>query len=156
MPTNQFGEIILRVNKPWGADEGYYKMPEASFASLRNGWFHTGDFARIDEDGYMWFIGRAKDSIRRRGENISAFEVENVVKKHPAVMDAAAFPVRSELGEDDVAIAIVLRSGHYLSEVDLINYYSGGMAYFMVPRYIRWVSDLPRTLSHKVQKFKLR
>jgi len=156
VPTNQVGELILRDNNPWGAGEGYYKMPEASMASLRNGWFHTGDNARIDEDGYMWFIGRGKDSIRRRGENISAFEVEQVVKKHPAVMDAAAFPIRSELGEDDVAIAIVLRSGHSLGELDLIQYCSDSMAYFMVPRYVRWVSDLPRTLSHKVQKFKLR
>ena len=125
-------------------------------ASLRNGWFHTGDNARIDEDGYMWFIGRGKDTIRRRGENISAFEVEQAIKKHPAVMDAAAFPIRSELGEDDVAIAIVLRSGHSLGEMDLIQHCSANMAYFMVPRYVRWVPDLPRTLSHKVQKFKLR
>ena len=156
VPTNQVGELILRDNNPWGAGEGYYKMPEASLASLRNGWFHTGDLARIDEDGYMWFIGRGKDSIRRRGENISAFEVEQVVKKHPAVMDAAAFPIRSELGEDDVAIAIVLRSGHSLSEIDFIQYCAANMAYFMVPRYIRWVSELPLTLSHKVQKYKLR
>ena len=155
LPSNHVGELILRDNNPWGAGEGYYNMPEATLTSMRNGWFHTGDKARIDADGYMWFVGRGKDSIRRRGENISAFEIELVVKKHPAVMDAAAFPIRSELGEDDVAIAIVLRSGHVLSELDLINYCIAHMANFMVPRYVRWVTDLPRNLSYKVQKFKL-
>ena len=154
--TGEVGELILRDNNPWGAGEGYYKMPEATVESMRNGWFHTGDKARIDEDGYMWFVGRSKDTIRRRGENISAFEVELVVRKHSAVEDAAAFPIRSELGEDDVAVAVVLRSGHSLSEIELIQYCAAEMAYFMVPRYVRWVPDLPRTLSHKVQKFKLR
>lgn len=156
VPTGEVGELILRNNNPWEAGEGYYKMPEATVESMRNGWFHTGDKARIDEDGYMWFVGRAKDTIRRRGENISAFEIELVVKKHPAVEDAAAFPIRSELGEDDVAIAVVLRYGHSLSEIELIQHCAANMAYFMVPRYIRWASDLPHTLSHKVQKFKLR
>ena len=155
VPPDQVGELILRNNNPWEAGEGYYKMPEATLASMRNGWFHTGDRVRIDEDGYMWFVGRGKDTIRRRGENISSFEIELVVKQHPAVTDAAAFPVRSDLGEDDVALAVVLRPGYALTETELIQYCATNMAYFMVPRYVRWVADLPRTLSHKVQKFKL-
>jgi carnitine-CoA ligase len=156
VPVGEPGELILRNNNPWEAGEGYYKMPEASLASLRNGWFHTGDKVRIDEDGYMWFVGRGKDTIRRRGENISAFEIESVVKKHPAVADAAAYAMPSEFGEDDVALAVVPREGHALDEGELIRYCAANMAYFMVPRYVRRVQDLPRTLSHKVQKFRLR
>jgi len=104
----------------------------------------------------MWFVGRAKDTIRRRGENVSAFEIESVVKKHPAVADAAAYAVASELGEEDVALAVVSREGHALDEADLVRWCAANMAYFMVPRYVRRVPDLPRTLSHKVQKFRLR
>lgn len=156
VPVGEVGELVLRNNNPWEAGEGYYKMPEASLASLRNGWFHTGDKVRIDADGYMWFVGRGKDTIRRRGENISAFEIESVVKKHPAVADAAAYAVRSDVGEDDVALAVVPREGHDLDEGELIRYCAANMAYFMVPRYVRRVTDLPRTLSHKVQKFLLR
>lgn len=156
VPVGEPGELILRNNNPWEAGEGYYRMPEASLASLRNGWFHTGDRVRIDAEGYLWFVGRDKDAIRRRGENISAFEIETVVKKHPAVEDAAAFALPSELGEDDVALAVVLREGQALEEAELIRYCAANMAYFMVPRYVRWVKDLPRTLSHKVQKFRLR
>ncbi|HET7670297.1 MAG TPA: AMP-binding protein [Burkholderiales bacterium] len=156
VPTGEVGELILRNNNPWEAGEGYYRMPEASLASMRNGWFHTGDRVRIDEDGYLWFVGRGKDAIRRRGENISAFEIESVVKKHPAIADAAAYALPSELGEDDVALAVVPREGHELDEAELIRYCAANMAYFMVPRYVRRVRDLPRTLSHKVQKFRLR
>ncbi|MEN9774039.1 MAG: hypothetical protein RL322_1109 [Pseudomonadota bacterium] len=155
VPVGEPGELILRNNNPWEAGEGYYKMPEASFESVRNGWFHTGDQVRIDADGYMWFVGRMKDSIRRRGENISAHEIETVVKKHPAIADAAAYPVRSGLGEDDVALAVVLRDEHHIDEAELIRYCAANMPYFMVPRYIRRLSDLPRTHSFKVQKFKL-
>ena len=156
VPVGEPGELVLRNNNPWEAGEGYYRMPEASLASMRNGWFHTGDRVRIDEDGYMWFVGRGKDTIRRRGENVSAFEIESVVKKHPAVADAAAYAVASELGEEDVALAVVLREGHALDEAELVRWCAANMAYFMVPRYVRRLPDLPRTLSHKVQKFRLR
>ena len=156
VPVGEPGELILRNNNPWEAGEGYYRMPEASLASLRNGWFHTGDQVRIDADGYMWFVGRGKDTIRRRGENISAFEIETVVKKHPAVADAAAFPLVAEVGDEEVALAVVPREGHALDEAELIRYCADNMAYFMVPRYVRRMADLPRTPNHKVQKFKLR
>jgi crotonobetaine/carnitine-CoA ligase len=156
VPVGDPGELVLRNNNPWEAGEGYYRMPEASLACMRNGWFHTGDRVRIDGDGYMWFVGRGKDTIRRRGENVSAFEIESVVKKHPAVADAAAYAVASELGEEDVALAVVPRAGHALDEAELVRWCAANMAYFMVPRYVRRVADLPRTLSHKVQKFRLR
>jgi crotonobetaine/carnitine-CoA ligase len=155
VPAGEPGELILRNNNPWETGEGYYKMPEASLQSFRNGWFHTGDQVRIDPDGYMWFVGRTKDTIRRRGENISSFEIETVVKKHPAIADAAAYPVRSSLGEDDVALAVITRDEQSVSDVDLIQYCAAHLPYFMVPRYIRRMTDFPRTHSFKVQKFAL-
>jgi len=156
VPVNQPGELLLRNNNLWECGEGYYKMPEATIISNRNGWFHTGDIARIDEQGYMWFIGRSKDTIRRRGENISCFEVEKVIKKHPAILDIAAFPIHSKLGEDEVAIAIVLRSEFSLTEIEVIHFCQDKMAPFMIPRYICFVNDLPMTPSFKVKKYELR
>jgi crotonobetaine/carnitine-CoA ligase len=131
-------------------------MPQATLDSLRGGWFHTGDRGSIDAEGYFWFLDRQKDSIRRRGENISAFEIEQVVLRHPAVGDAAAYPVPSSLGEDDVALAVVLRKDQPLREAELIAYCAANMARFMVPRYIQFLDDLPRNPSQKVEKFKLR
>jgi carnitine-CoA ligase len=156
VPVNQPGELLLRNNNLWESGEGYYKMPEATIISNRNGWFHTGDIARIDAQGYMWFIGRSKDTIRRRGENISCFEVEKVIKKHPAILDIAAFPIHSKLGEDEVAIAIVLRSEFSLTEIEVIQFCQDKMAPFMIPRYICLVNDLPMTPSFKVKKYELR
>ena len=106
------GEIVIRPNEPSLMSDGYYGMPATSLESRRDLWFHTGDLARRDADGYFYFVGRRTDSIRRRGENISAFEVEEVVKLHPSVLDAAAFGVPSELTEDDVMVAVVVRPGH--------------------------------------------
>jgi crotonobetaine/carnitine-CoA ligase len=119
-------------------------------------WFHTGDLARRDADGYFYFVGRRTDSIRRRGENISAFEVEEVVKLHPRVLDAAAFGVPSDLTEDDVMVAVVARPGETLDPAELIEYCAGRMARHMVPRYIDVVETLPRTPTEKVEKTLLR
>src|SRR5690606_21178423 len=102
VPVGQAGELLLRSNNPWATSQGYYKMPEATVAAMRNLWWHTGDQARFDEDGYLWFAGRKKDALRRRGENISAYEVESVLLEHPAIADAAVYPVSSEMSEDEV------------------------------------------------------
>jgi crotonobetaine/carnitine-CoA ligase len=149
------GEIVMRCNIPWYASSGYYRMPEQTLESLRNGWFHTGDRGRIDEDGYYWFVDRKKDAIRRRGENISAYEVEQILGTHPAVAEAAVFAVRSEHAEDEVACSIVLRDGASLSETELIAYCTENMPRFMVPRFVRFCADLPRNLSQKIEKYKL-
>ena len=118
-------------------------MPEATVGATRNLWFHTGDLARRDDDGYFYFVGRRTDSIRRRGENISAFEVEEVVKLHPHVLDAAAFGVPSELTEDDVMVAVVPRPGTALDPADLIDFCRERMARHMVPRYVDLVDRAP-------------
>ena len=152
------GEIVLRNNNPWGASLGYYKQPEATAESRRNLWFHTGDRGSIDADGYLWYTDRIKDAIRRRGENISAFEVEEMIRTHPAVADVAVYPVRAETSEDEVAVTITLRPGAAtnFSHESLIEYCSHNLAYFMVPRYVHVAKEMPMTLSQKIEKYKLR
>jgi len=155
VPPRTPGEILLRNNNPWGASLGYYKQPEATLASRRNLWFHTGDRGWIDEDGYVWYTDRIKDAIRRRGENISAFEVEEVIRTHPAVADVAVYPVRAA-SEDEVAASITLRPGAAFDGADLLEHCNRNLAYFMVPRYIDIVDSMPMTLSQKIEKYKLR
>ncbi len=150
--TGSVGEIVVRPNEPSIMSSGYYGMPEATVAANRNLWFHTGDLARRDDDGYFYFVGRRAESIRRRGENISAFEIEEVVKLHPAVLDAAAYGVRSDLTDDDVMVAVVVRPGHAADPRALIDFCEAGMARHMIPRYIEIVDHLPRTPTEKVEK----
>ena len=156
VPVGDVGEIVVRPNEPSLMSDGYYGMPEASLESRRDLWFHTGDLARRDLDGYYYFVGRRADSIRRRGENISAFEVEEVVKLHPAVLDAAAYGVPSDLTEDDVMVAVVPRPGHLVDPQILIEFCLGRMGGHMLPRYVDIVESLPRTPTEKVEKALLR
>ncbi|MBA2963840.1 MULTISPECIES: AMP-binding protein [Ramlibacter] len=158
VPPGTPGEIVMRNNNPWGASLGYYKQAEATAASRRNLWFHTGDRGRMDEDGYVWYTDRIKDAIRRRGENISAFEVEEVIRTHPAVADVAVYPVRAETSEDEVAATITLRpdAAASFSYESLLEHCSRNLAYFMVPRYVQVAADMPATLSQKIEKYKLR
>jgi crotonobetaine/carnitine-CoA ligase len=158
MAPGEPGEIVMRNNNPWGASLGYYKQPEATSASRRNLWFHTGDRGSIDADGYVWYTDRIKDAIRRRGENISAFEVEEVIRTYPAVSDVAVYPVHAETSEDEVAVTITLKPGESanFSYESLIKYCSHNLAYFMVPRYVQVAQEMPMTLSQKVEKYKLR
>jgi carnitine-CoA ligase len=155
-PPGVPGEIVVRPNFPDVMIREYFGMPEASLAAFRNLWFHTGDRGRTDEDGYFYFIDRMKDAIRRRGENISSFEVERVVNTHDAVLESAAFGVPSELSEEEVMIAVVVKPDHDLDPVDLLDHCQEQMAYFAVPRYVRFVDELPKTPSQRIQKYKLR
>lgn len=150
------GEIVLRIQHAWGAATGYYKLPEATLESRRNLLFHTGDRGYLDKDGYLYFLDRKKDSIRRRGENISTQEVESVVNSHPDVVSSAVYPLRAEMEEDEVAVSALLRPGSALTCVDLIRYCADNMSYFMVPRFVEFVHELPLTPSGKVEKYKLR
>jgi crotonobetaine/carnitine-CoA ligase len=152
----EVGELVVRPNEPSLISDEYYGRPETTLASRRNLWYHTGDLVRRDAEGYVYFIGRSSDSIRRRGENISAFEVEEVVKLHPQVLDAAAYGVPSELSEDDVMVAVVVRPGGALAPDDLIAFCRDRMARHMVPRYVDVVDELPRTPTEKVEKAVLR
>lgn len=152
VPAGEVGEIVIRPNEPSLMSQGYYGMAEATVAVNRNLWFHSGDLARQDTDGYFYFVGRRGESIRRRGENISAFEVEEVVKLHHGVIDAAAYGVPSELTEDDVMVAIVPRPGETVDPAELIEFCRQRMARHMLPRYIDQVPQLPRTPTEKAQK----
>jgi crotonobetaine/carnitine-CoA ligase len=134
---------------------GYYRMPEVTAEATRGLWFHTGDRGWLDEDGYLYFSDRKKEAIRRRGENISAYEVEVVLASHPAVLEAAAVPVPSELGEDEVMAYVVLNEGARLDFADLIEHSAARMAYYMVPRYLDVIDELPKTSSQKLEKYKL-
>ena len=150
------GEIVVRGNEPYSQMDSYYKMPEATVKAFRNLWYHTGDYGYRDEDGFFYFVDRKKDALRRRGENISSFEVEAVINSHPKVLESAVFAIPSELGEDDVKAAVVLKKGEKLTPEELISFCNDRMAYFAVPRYLEFRESLPKTPTTRVEKYKLR
>jgi len=157
VPTGTVGEFVVRADEPWVINAGYWKMPEKTAEAWRNGWFHTGDAFMEDEDGNFYFVDRMKDAIRRRGENISSFEVEAGVNSHPAVQESAVIGVPSELGEEDVKAIVVLRPGHSLEPRVLIEFLIPRLPRFMIPRYIEIAEVLPKTDgTFRVQKVKLR
>jgi len=157
VPPRTVGEIVVRPREPWSIFSGYYNMPDKTAAAWRNLWFHTGDAGYLDEDGWLYFVERLKDSIRRRGQNISAYEVESVINEHPAVLECAAVAVPSELSEDEVKVVVVLRDAATLTPVELIRFCEERMAPFMIPRYVEFKRELlPRTPSEKVAKEDLR
>ena len=150
------GELLLRASEPYAFARGYFNMPEKTVEAWRNLWFHTGDRVVRDADGALRFVDRIKDAIRRRGENISSFEVEQVLLSHPGIAECAVYPVRSELAEDDVMAALVARSGVHIDPAELAGFCASRLPYFAVPRYIDVLTDLPRTENGKVQKYRLR
>ena len=156
VPDGTVGEMLVRTDRPWGMNSGYHRNPDATAKAWRNGWFHTGDAFIRDADGNFFFVDRMKDAIRRRGENISSFEVEADVCAHPAVREAAALAVPAEQGEDDVLVCVAPVEGHEIDPAALIGFLKERMAYFMVPRYVRVLPDLPKTPSAKVLKHVLR
>ena len=156
VPAGAVGEIVVRADTPWAINHGYYREPEATARAWRNGWFHTGDAGRVDEDGNLYFVDRLKDTIRRRGENISSLEVETEVAAHPAVREAAVVPVPSELGEDEVMAVVSLRPGQAMEPAALLAFLEPRLARFMIPRYVRIVDALPKTPTEKVEKHRLR
>ncbi|MFZ2157653.1 MAG: AMP-binding protein [Bradyrhizobium sp.] len=156
LPRGQVGEILIRSDEPWRAANGYYRMPEATLAAHRNQWFHTGDRGLCDEDGYIWFVDRKKDCIRRRGENISAFEVEQILMRHPGVAQAAVFAVSTSTNDEEVAAVIVKYERSALEPPEIIEHCRRNMAYFMVPRYLQFRQSLPITENLKVEKYRLK
>jgi carnitine-CoA ligase len=156
LPDGQAGELVLRAREPFAFATGYFGMPEKTLEAWRNLWFHSGDRVVRDPDGHYRFIDRMKDSIRRRGENVSSWEVEQIIQSHPAVAACAIYPLPSELGEDEVAAAILLEPGHSLEPVDIIRHCEGRIAYFAIPRYVRIVSQMPLTENGKIKKGALR
>jgi crotonobetaine/carnitine-CoA ligase len=155
LPDGLPGEIAIRSRQPETMFLGYYKNDDATRAAMQGDWFHTGDRGRRDPDGYVAFIDRLKDSIRRRGENISSFEIERIANTHPLVCESAAVGVPSELGEEDVLLVVVAR-GDGIDGAILVEFCRERMAEFMVPRYVRFVDRLPKTATQRVEKYALR
>ena len=156
VPANTPGEMIVR-SEPWELNAGYWNMPDKTSEAWRNGWFHTGDAFTYDEDGNYYFVDRAKDYIRRRGENISSFEVESIVNAYPAVAESGAAAVPSEQGEDEVKVAVVLQPGAKLDPRELIEFLVPRMPRFAIPRYVEVWDALPKTeATARIQKAKIR
>jgi carnitine-CoA ligase len=161
VPAGTPGELIARHTLPWTINSGYKNMPEATANAWRNGWFHTGDQFVQDADGNFFFLDRMKDVIRRRGVNISSFEVEAEVLSHPLVKEAAAIAVKNpDLGEEvedeEVMVFVVLEDGAELDQVELAEYLVARMPRHWVPRFVEYTDALPRTDSHKLKKADLR
>jgi carnitine-CoA ligase len=155
-PVGEIGEIVCRPTGPNLMFAGYFRRPEETLRVLRNLWFHTGDLGRLDNDGFLYFVDRKKDYLRRRGENISSFEMERTYHSHPAILDVAVHSVLSEVGEDDVKVTAVLQPGERLSEEELCGWSTDKVPYFAVPRYIEFRDDLPRNPVGRVLKYQLR
>ncbi|HEU5349445.1 MAG TPA: AMP-binding protein, partial [Ktedonobacterales bacterium] len=157
VPPGTIGEIVSRPRRPFEVMLGYYKMPEATARAFRNLWFHTGDLGWVDADGYLYFSDRLKDSIKRRGENVSSMEVEDVISRFPGVQDVAVVGYRHPSGSDEeVRAFIVSKREAAVDPTALIQHCSAHLAYFMVPRYLDFRSELPRNAVGKVEKVKLR
>ena len=156
VPTGGIGEICVRPAVREGVFKGYWGMPEETLHAFRNLWFHTGDGGRMTEQGNLVFTDRIKDSIRRRGENISSFEVERAVHHHPDVLECAAYAVPSDLTEDEVMLAVVVRPGHSVTGEQVLKYCIEVLPRFAVPRYVRFVDELPKTPSERIKKYLLR
>jgi carnitine-CoA ligase len=152
VPDGEVGEMVLRTGVPWTMNAGYLDMPEATAKAWRNGWFHTGDGFRKDERGRYHFVDRLKDTIRRRGENVSSFEVEAEVLAHPAVAEVAAIAVPADDTEDEIKVVVVPQDGAPVDPADLLAFLVGRMPRYMLPRYVQVVDALPKTHTLRVQK----
>ena len=153
LPNGQTGELTVRTPIVMQA---YYRDEAQTKAAFRGDWFLTGDLAWKDDDGYFWFVARKKDIIRKRGENISGAELDRVIGNHPAVLEAAAIPVPSDLGEDDILVAVILQDGKTATPEDIAAWCRQHLAAIKVPRYVVFVASLPHTPTNRIAKFKMR
>jgi len=156
LPPGEVGEIQLKPVHPGTMMLGYYNMPEQTTQAFMEGWFCTGDRGYLDAEGYLYFIDRKKEAIRRRGENISAYEVEMILSRHPAILEVAAVPVPSELSEDEVMVYVVLQPGAELTAEQVVRFAAEHMNYYMVPRFVAFIEALPKTATEKIEKYKLK
>ena len=146
----------MRPDEPFRLFSGYWNDDAATVQAFRNLWHHTGDRGRVDRDGYFWFADRKKDSLRRRGENVSSIELEQAIMAHPAIAQAAVHAVPSDLSEDDVKVCLVLGPGSEIEPRELFEFFRKSMPYYAVPRYVEVLEALPANVNGRVQKFKLR
>ncbi len=158
LPQGEIGEIVVRPKVPFCFGQGYYRMPEVTVEAWRNLWFHSGDAGYFDDQGRLYYADRIKDRIRRRGENISSFEIEQVLNDHPDILESAVVGIRVEGagGEDEVKAYIVTEGGRDIDNVALLDYCAERIPRFAVPRYIEAVELVPKTATGKIQKEPLR
>ena len=156
LPHGVTGELIVRTDSPWAMNSGYFDDAEATARAWRNGWFHTGDAFRINDDGDYVFVDRMKDTIRRRGENISSFEVEVELACFSGVSECAVVPVPSEFTEDEILCVVAPVSGQTVDPAELLAFLTTRLPHYMLPRYVRIIAQLPRTPTQKIEKHLLR
>ncbi|MCZ4492727.1 MAG: putative crotonobetaine/carnitine-CoA ligase [Conexibacter sp.] len=154
--VGEVGELVIRADRPWTMMSGYVGLPEKTVEAWRNQWMHTGDAFRVDAEGNYYFVDRFKDVIRRRGENISSVEVEEAVCDHPEIRECAAIPVPSEWTEEEVKVVVVRATGSTLTGQELVDFLLPRVPRFMVPRYVEFVGELPKTPTQKIRKAELR
>ncbi len=154
--SNTPGELLVRPKYSNCMLLEYYNMPQKTVEAWRNLWFHTGDYLYYDNSGYYHFVDRKKDALRRRGENISSYEVEKAINCHEAVLECAAIGVQSDVGEDEVMVCVCLKPDYELTSFELMKHCEKKMAYFMIPRYVRFMEQLPKTPTQRVEKYRLR
>ena len=155
--TGESGEMVVRTPEPWSLNLGYYKMPEKTVEAWRNGWFHTGDVFKQDEEGWYYFVDRLNDAIRRRGENISSFEVENYVIGYEDVVECTAIGIRTEHGDEEVMACVIVHDRETFDPAALIEFLAPDMPRFMLPRYVQVLDDFPRNeTTGRVRKSELR
>ena len=152
----QVGQIVIRPRAPHVMFDGYWNNPSASWSACQNLWFHTGDYARMDEEGYLYFVDRQSDRMRRGAENVSSFEMEEALSHHPSIAQIAVHAVPSELGEDEIKATVVVAEGQSLTPEELCQYAIARVPAFAVPRYIEFRDQLPRNPTGKVLKYQLR
>jgi carnitine-CoA ligase len=156
LPRGRDGEIVVRPRRPHTMFEGYWGRPQATVEASRNWWYHTGDVGRIDEDGYLFFVDRKADYLRRRGENISSFEVERILMRHGALADVAVHAVPSPLSEDDLKVTATVKEGAKVTEEELFLWCVDELPYFALPRYVELRAELPRSPVGRILKRQLR
>jgi crotonobetaine/carnitine-CoA ligase len=156
LPAGKIGEIVIRPMKPYIMFDGYYGLPEETVKCSSNWWFHTGDLGTVDENGYYTFCGRKKESIRWGGENISPYDIEKEINRHPAVAESAAFGIADPVMEEEIKVAVVLSPSRTLTPEELMAWCDARLPKFMVPRYIEFMEKLPKSASEKVQKVALK
>jgi carnitine-CoA ligase len=156
LPFGEAGEIVVRPRVPNAMYSGYWNKPDITLTTWRNLWHHTGDYGRLDADGFVTFVDRKKDVLRRRGENVSALALENLIRQHPAVADVAVSPVPGPFGDDDIKASLVLAAGAELGPREFFEFLRDKVAYFAVPRYVDIRAQLPVNALSRVMKHVLR
>jgi carnitine-CoA ligase len=157
VPTGEIGEIVVRPKVPNALYLGYWRKPEATTEAWRNLWHHTGDYGRGDAEGFITFVDRKKDALRRRGENVSSQELERAIASHPKIAEAAVHAIPSPMTEDDIKVCIVLASADVpVSPGEMFDYFKQVLPYFAIPRYVEVVPELPKNATLRVMKHLLR